>query len=215
MKFFLFFTIAASAKVLIPMGNPVGVRLDKIVGTGTLTYVDPETNEFGALGHAIFDGSKDVLSFEKGVLHDVSIESVVKSKPGQPGYKNSKLKGKIGLIDDNTTYGIFGTIDTEIELNEPMEIGSNIQLGSAKMLTALDSEQVESYTIEITDIGQSDFQFEVIDKEVVQKTGGIVQGMSGSPIIQNGKFVGVITHMYVESPKTGMGIPIEIMIQKD
>ena len=191
-------------------------------GVGTLTYIDPETLEYGALGHQIIDSAlKKPPAFQSGAIFEASISQVKKSTPGQPGYKVSivdKDTRPLGNVSSNELYGIFGDWKQTLldSLHQPLEIMHEGQLkkGKAQILTAIDGEKIETFDIEIDEISNTTFTFHVSDKRLIHETGGIVQGMSGSPIIQNNQFVGAITHMFVEQPTKGAGILIIEMLKK-
>lgn len=199
---------------------------DNTQGIGTMTYVDQE-GKFGALGHGISDtDTGELLDVEGGELYEAQIVSVVKGTKGTPGelsgyidYQESK---KIGLIDRNTEIGIFGTISDTAKNKLPLsltEVGYKQEVipGKAEIVTELDGE-VGTYEIEITEIymDRADtnkaFEICVTDPELLAKTGGIVQGMSGSPILQNGKLIGAVTHVFVQDSTKGYGIFIENML---
>ena len=196
---------------------------DSISGIGTVTYVIPETNEFGGLGHGICDtDTGSLVKMTRGILTGATITGAVKGLPGSPG----ELKGyfgsaKNGAVVKNTGHGIFGVM-TALPDHLP---GGLIQVGSKKEITegeayiwsTVGDEGPQKYTIEISNIDRSCtdgkcFSVRVTDEALLSATGGIVQGMSGSPIIQNGKIVGAVTHVLINDPTTGYGIFIENMI---
>lgn len=195
---------------------------DETDGIGTLTYIDPETNEYGALGHQIIDGAlTSPPPFLKGAIFLASISQVKKSQPGQPGYKISivdKERERLGNVLYNNVYGIFGKWEHDLRqsLRQPIEImhESDIKRGDALIYTAIEGERVESFTISIEKIEGTNIVFHVTDATLLEKTGGILQGMSGSPIIQNGRFVGAVTHMFVEQPSKGAALSISEMLKK-
>lgn len=187
---------------------------DTTEGTGTLTYVDPDKGSYGALGHQIIDGSlNSAPDFESGSIYLSEIEQIKKSSPGKPGYKISSIidqENTLGSILTNSVYGIFGdwTASYKEVLTEPIEVMQPMELkvGTAQILTTIEGTKVESFTVEISKIAEESFQFKLTDKRLLEKTGGILQGMSGSPVIQNGKFVGAVTHMFVDEPEKGAGL---------
>lgn len=199
---------------------------DSTAGIGTLTFYDKERGVFGALGHPITDiDTGTMLSVNSGEIISSSIVSVKKGAKGNPG----ELKGifvnedsALGNIYKNTQCGIFGKTNGKFVDNElkPMKIGlrNEIKEGPAKILTTVDKEGVKEYDIEIQKLlaqdspGAKSMIVKVVDKKLLEKTGGIVQGMSGSPIVQNGKIVGAITHVLVNKPDIGYGIYIEWML---
>lgn len=198
---------------------------DSTAGIGTMTYYNPRTGEFAGLGHGICDTDTGLLMplLEASVV-DVEITDIIKGRKGSPG----ELKGdfdsvKRGELVKNTGRGVYGKIgnDSEIMKSQPMEIGLKDELkeGDAVILCQLDSEGVKEYKVKISKIRDDEaiknFVIEVTDKRLIEKTGGIVQGMSGSPVIQNGKLVGAVTHVLVNSPLKGYGIFIENMLNDE
>ena len=190
-------------------------------GIGTLTYLDPETKEFGAIGHQILEMSTNTPpKFVEGFVYGVDIQHIQKSSPGLPGYKiaNFRRNAILGKVNQNVVYGVFGSWQQSINgsISEPLEVmqKDEIKIGPAEILTTIDDEKVQSFTIEITDVKNDTISFELKDQKLINKTGGIIQGMSGSPIIQKNKFVGAVTHMYVEKPTTGVGLMILEMLEK-
>jgi len=192
---------------------------DRTEGTGTLTYVDPKKGTYGALGHQIIDSAfKMPPSFTAGTIHLSEIEQIRKSVPGNPGYKISaivKNEDSLGTIDENGIYGIFGSWKDAYKgvLAEPLKImqPSELKVGEAEIFTTVKGTKVESFSIKITNVEKDQFQFELTDSKLLEITGGILQGMSGSPVIQNGKFAGAVTHMFVDEPKKGAGLFLETM----
>jgi len=194
---------------------------DHTEGIGTITYVNPKTNEYGALGHQIIDQQiSHKPKFLGGTIFLSEIARVHKSTPGNPGYKIAKqasIHSQMGSIKANTVYGVFGvSIDSSLKKGKavPTLNSHNIKKGKAELYTAIDGNEVKSYHIDIIKIEKTTFEFVVTDKELIKKTGGILQGMSGSPIIQNGKFAGAITHMVVDNPVKGAAITIQEMIKE-
>ncbi len=195
---------------------------DVAEGVGTLTYIDPETMEYGALGHQIIDEStKEVPNYREGNVFSVEISQIKKSKPGQPGYKIAQLLEKNGIrgsVTHNELYGVFGVWKESLDesLHQPMDImhEKDILIGPAQILTSLKGDEIKTFSIEIQEVTDGIIQFKVDDKELINETGGIVQGMSGSPIIQNNKFIGAVTHMYVEQPANGAGLALLEMLEK-
>ncbi|KGR78384.1 SpoIVB peptidase S55 domain-containing protein [Ureibacillus manganicus] len=194
---------------------------DETDGIGTLTYIDPESKQYGALGHQIIDGVLNAPpKFIEGSIFLASIEQIKKSSPGHPGYKISVIENnniRLGNIKSNDLYGIFGQWETNNQsLRQPIEImhEKDIQLGKAELYTAIEGSKVEKFEIDIIKTEDSFLQFVVTDKKLLDKTGGILQGMSGSPIIQDGKFVGAVTHMFVEQPSKGAAISVVEMLKK-
>lgn len=201
---------------------------EKTAGIGTLTFYDPSNNTFGALGHAITDPETGtVLSVADGELLNSKVESVKQGKAGSPGeikgifYEADRPLGKLAV---NTEYGIFGetygTITNPI-YQQPLQIGyqNEIKKGPAYILTTLEGDKIEKYSIEIEKINHQttpntkSMVIRVTDERLLAKSGGIIQGMSGSPIIQNNKIIGAVTHVFVNDPEKGYGIFIEWMLQ--
>ncbi|MER2106665.1 MAG: SpoIVB peptidase S55 domain-containing protein [Solibacillus sp.] len=195
---------------------------DETDGIGTLTFIDPDSKEFGALGHQIIDMTlKEAPVFDEGGIYMASISQVKKSEPGQPGYKISVIDPaatRLGNIVKNDVYGIFGNWEQALtnSVRQSMEIihAADVELGEAQIYTAIEGTDVKAYTIHIDNKKDDTFQFTVKDTRLIEKTGGILQGMSGSPVIQNGQFVGAVTHMYVEKPTKGAGLFIIEMLKK-
>lgn len=201
---------------------------DRTAGIGTLTFYDPTNNTFGALGHAITDPETGtVLSVADGELLNSRVESVKHGEAGSPGeikgifYESDKPLGKLSV---NTECGIFGETYENIAnpiYQEPMQIGyqNEIERGPAYILTTLDNNTIEKYSIYIekvnhqTSASTKSMVIKVTDERLLKKSGGIIQGMSGSPIIQNDKIIGAVTHVFVNDPSKGYGIFIEWMLQ--
>lgn len=199
---------------------------DSTAGIGTLTFYDKNSKMFAALGHPIIDiDTGTILNINSGEIVSSSIVSVKKGIKGNPG----ELKGIfvneesiLGNIYKNTECGVFGKGNAGLQNNNlsPMRIGlrNEIKEGPAKILTTIDKSGVKAYDIKIEKLlvqdspGPKSMVIRVTDKNLLEKTGGIVQGMSGSPIIQNGKIVGAVTHVLVNKPDVGYGIYIEWML---
>ena len=202
--------------------NVISFLKDETDGVGTLTYIDPETQNYGALGHQIVDSTlQKAPIFHDGSIFLASIHQIRKSTPGQPGYKISsieKQQTRLGSIDKNTVYGIYGRWEVGYQKRLPKAIEimheKDIKIGKAEIYTAIEGSKVESFTIDITKVENERLEFVVSDKRLIEKTGGILQGMSGSPIIQEGRFVGAVTHMFVEEPRKGAAITVEEMLDK-
>lgn len=207
----------------------IGVWIrDNTQGVGMLTFITRD-GKFGALGHGITDIDTGLLmTINKGRLLDTEIVSVVKGRDGVPGELVGMIDYRpecnIGTVSNNTRKGIFGNIDENVLGNlttESMPIGwkQEIQTGPAQIRTCVDGE-MKDYDIEILDIQYNSeeenksFLIEITDAELLEKTGGIVQGMSGSPVIQNGKLVGAVTHVLVQDSSKGYGIFIEEMLKE-
>ncbi|MGN0793048.1 MAG: SpoIVB peptidase [Aristaeellaceae bacterium] len=200
---------------------------DSTAGVGTLTFYDPETGGYAALGHAITDGDTgSVLTVSRGQVLRASIVAVQKGQKGTPGeLKGSFLREAevLGDIRLNTTLGIYGKLDQPARsalYPDGLPVGhrSAVHTGTATILSCVEGTEVREYTVEITRVNQQSapapksMVIRVTDARLLEKTGGIVQGMSGSPIIQDGKIIGAVTHVLVNDPTTGYGIFIENML---
>lgn len=195
---------------------------DSLSGIGTLTYIDPETKIYGALGHEIIDSStKEPLEIEDGSIFRSEVSSIDRSVNGTPGVKNAKFFSKdiFGNIKKNTNKGIYG-IYSNTSTKELMKVGKpeEMKTGDATIYTVTEDTIVEEYKINITKIDKSskikNIYFEITDRELLETTGGIVQGMSGSPIIQDNKIFGAVTHVVIDDVKKGYGIFITSMLEE-
>ncbi len=198
---------------------------DSTSGIGTITYIDPKTNSFGGLGHAICDGiTGKMVTFNRGTVLNVDINGVTKGQVGTAGELKGTFKNqKIGVLTKNSPCGVFGYLSDNCFLapEGPLKLcpKEEVNIGSAYIWCSLDSGSPQKYRIEITDINSTDsnvknFKVKITDEKLLEKSGGIVQGMSGSPIIQNGRIVGAITHVLINDPTTGYGIFIENMLEQ-
>ena len=196
---------------------------DQISGIGTLTYIDPETKIFGALGHEIVEsGSNTKIEIKDGKIFKSNITGITKSTKTTTGQKNANFSTDVvyGNILDNTTSGIFGKYTADIDKNNLIEIGTkdDIELGEASIKTVLNNEEVEDFKINILKINDSNdtknILFEITDKRLIDKTNGVIKGMSGSPIVQNNKLIGAVTHAIVNDNSKGYGIFITTMLEK-
>lgn len=197
---------------------------DNTQGIGTMTYID-ENGKFGALGHGISDtDTGELLDISEGELYEAEIVSIKKGAKGMPGelsgYIEYEQEKKIGTIEKNTELGIFGEVfDVKRLPHKKVMVGyqQEVKEGKAKLLTNLNKE-VKTYDIEITEIYRNKsktnkaFEIQVTDPKLLEETGGIVQGMSGSPILQDGKLIGAVTHVFVQDSSKGYGIFIENML---
>ncbi len=204
-------------------GYKAGMWLrDSTAGIGTVTYVDPETGEFGGLGHGICDVDTGVLMpLDRGSVMKVEIGGVVKGQVGKPGEIRGYFKpDRCGNVMSNTEWGVFGAFrETPEGVSEAIPVGSrhDVTEGEAEIICTLGDDGPKHYKIEISKIDRDgtdnkNFVITVTDKTLKARTGGIVQGMSGSPIIQNGKLIGAVTHVLVNDPAKGYGIFIENML---
>jgi len=201
---------------------------DDASGVGTLTYINSD-NRFGSLGHAICDGdTKTIISLKEGKLYNCNVMGVNKGVPGTPGeIKGLFMQGKNeqGLVEKNNDYGVFGTIKSDSNLLKDlkeMDIGSRIAVkpGKAHIRCCLDGSTIDTYDVEIIKTNYQNYSndksmvIRVTDSRLIEKTGGIIQGMSGSPIIQNGKLVGAVTHVFINDPTKGFGVYIDWMLNQ-
>lgn len=194
---------------------------DKLVGVGTLTFINPETKAFASLGHGIVD-QKVLIGSISGDLLVSNIDDIKKALPGVPGEKKAVIGNNvIGKLTKNNATGLYGSINSRAFFNKKkIKVASQdeVKLGKATMLTVLEDDIVKEYSIEIIEINKQNtrnvkgLKIKITDPVIIEKCGGIVQGMSGSPIIQNGKLVGAVSHVIVDEPLTGYGIHIEWMI---
>ena len=195
---------------------------DQINGIGTLSYIDPETNIFGALGHEILENtSLNRFKISKGKIYKAEVKAIKKSERGYTGEKNAEiLKDKeLGNISTNEISGIFGKYNKELNKNNTLEVANSneIKPGEAVIKTVINESRVEEFTINIINIDESSTKnilFEITDTRLLEKTGGIVQGMSGSPIIQNNKIIGVVNYVIVDDTNKGYGIFITKMLEE-
>ena len=197
---------------------------DSTAGIGTITFYDPTDRTFGALGHSISDADTNrVLPLRKGSIIPAAITGIVKGSAGSPGQLSGTFldSATIGDVFKNCDCGIFGTFSgRDAFAAEPIEIGlsGDVKTGKATIRCTVDSEGVKEYEIEIVKISRDEKQktknmlIKVTDPELIAKTGGIVQGMSGSPIIQDGKLIGAVTHVLVSDSKQGYAVFIENML---
>jgi stage IV sporulation protein B len=201
---------------------------DSAAGVGTLTFYAPDQKVYGALGHVItdMDTQTPIVVGEGQILHS-NVTSIAKSQNGNPGEKHaqfSKDSKVLGTIEKNTPFGIFGKMQ-EPPVNGffkepiPVAFAEEVKEGPAQIYTVLNGQKVEKFDIQIVHVSRQDFPatkgmvIKITDPRLIEKTGGIVQGMSGSPIIQNGKMIGAVTHVFVNDPTSGYGCFIEWMLQ--
>ena len=202
---------------------------DSAAGVGTVTFYEPSTQSFGALGHGITDiDTGDLLNIASGEFVTAKVLNIKKGEDGNPGKIQGTVEEQetIGEITKNTEFGIYGKIQDlsslNIDTSKEMEVAmrEEIETGKAMILCSLDNQTVKEYEIEITKIyrdnnyNNKSMEIKVTDEELIEKTGGIIQGMSGSPIIQNGKFVGAVTHVLVNSSTEGYAIFGDLMLKQ-
>lgn len=197
---------------------------DMVSGIGTLTYIDPKTKLYGALGHEIIESSSGMkINVKDGKIYDSKVTSIDKSIRGEPGAKNANINSNMvfGDIKENTQNGVFGNYISKIDDNKLYKVADykDINLGNAKIITVINDNQKREYNINIIKVSNNkndnkNILFEITDEELMNKTGGIVQGMSGSPIIQDDKIVGAVTNVVVNNPRKGYGIFITTMLNE-
>lgn len=202
---------------------------DAAAGVGTMTFYEPSSGMFAALGHGITDiDTSDLIQIANGELVTTNILSIVKGEKGAPGEIRGTIENGVsfGNIYKNTKYGVYGNVlnKSRLELNSAEEIEvalrNEIKTGKAQILCELQDGKIERYEIEIQKLfinnneDNKSMVIKVTDKRLIEKTGGIIQGMSGAPIIQNGKFVGAVTHVLVNDPTIGYGVFADIMIKQ-
>ena len=203
-------------------GPKLGVFLKQgITGIGTVTYYDPQTKQFGTLGHGVNDGKGSLLPMAQGNAYPATIASVQKGKSGTPGQLKGALSSSqvLGTLSGNTAQGVFGTAVKGFS-GDPMEIAAaeEVRAGAAIIRSTVSGDTPREYSVEILKIYPKDrsdcrnLLLRITDPALLETTGGIIQGMSGSPIIQNGKLVGAVTHVLVNDPTRGYGIFIENML---
>ena len=203
-------------------GPRLGVYLRQgVTGIGTVTWYDPDSGSFGALGHGVNSQNNQLLTMQAGKVYDASVAGVVKGEAGEPGQLLGKLESRepIGALDKNTDCGIFGKLEMPLQGREMAVAHANqVKTGEATILSTVAGEETQEYRVEILKIYPDarrcgrNMLLKVTDPALLEATGGIVQGMSGSPIIQDGKLIGAVTHVLVNDPTTGYGIFIENML---
>ena len=203
-------------------GPKLGVYLKEgVTGIGTVTWFDPKTGNFGTLGHGVHSPSGKLLEMVSGTVYDAQVLSVKAGKAGTPG----QLKGGIdasaplGTLKKNTAKGVFGNSEAGWQGQAlPVADCASVKTGAATILSTVEGSCVGEYSVEIlkvypnTENASRNMLIRITDPELLKITGGIVQGMSGSPILQDGKLVGAVTHVLVNDPTTGYGIFIENML---
>ncbi|MFD3447801.1 SpoIVB peptidase [Microbacteriaceae bacterium 4G12] len=202
---------------------------DSAAGIGTMTFIDPKSMKYGALGHVISDNdTKKPIQVEDGQIVRSTVTSIQRGSNGDPGEKLARFspdREVVGNITTNSPYGIFGKLHASMKngvLDEAMPIALSHQVkeGPAKILTVIDKDKVEAFDVEVISSVPQKFPatkgivVKITDKRLLEKTGGIVQGMSGSPIIQDGKIIGAVTHVFVNDPTSGYGVHIEWMLNE-
>lgn len=202
---------------------------DSAAGIGTMTFYDPITMKYGALGHVISDmDTKKPIVVQDGQIVRSTVTSIEKGSNGVPGEKLARFsndRSSIGDITRNSPFGIFGTLHQDIKNGImdkalPIALSHEVKEGPAKILTVVNEDKVEEFDVEVISSIPQKFPatkgmvIKITDPVLLEKTGGIVQGMSGSPIIQNGKVIGAVTHVFVNDPTSGYGVHIEWMLNE-
>ena len=202
---------------------------DAAAGVGTLTFYEPDSKMFASLGHGILDvDTSSLIKIENGELVTTNILSITKGKKGEPGEIRGTIETgiDIGDISKNTSFGVFGILNKpsyiSVSQEDEMEVAlrNEIKTGKAEIICELENGKREHYDIEIQKVFVNNNQdnksmlIKVTDKNLLDKTGGIIQGMSGAPIIQNGKFIGAVTHVLVNDPSLGYGVFADMMLKQ-
>lgn len=202
---------------------------DSAAGIGTMTYIEPSTNDFAALGHGITDiDTGNILNISNGQFITTKVLSIIKGINGNPGKIQGSIneQAEIGTINKNSIFGIYGKVNdiTKVKMisNKSIDVAlrNEIKLGDAKILCSLDGELAKEYKIQIdkiylnNDYDNKSMLIKVTDEELIEKTGGIIQGMSGSPVIQNGKFVGAVTNVLINDPTRGYVVFGDLMVKE-
>lgn len=202
---------------------------DAAAGVGTVTFYDPDSGMFGALGHGILDvDTGKLVNIAKGEAVTSNILSIAKGEKGKPGEIRGTIEnGKsLGEVYKNTNLGIYGKLNqrNKLDLNQSkaMEVAARgeIKQEKASIICSLENNKKEEYEIEIQKIFQNNHEdnksmvIKITDQRLIDKTGGIIQGMSGSPIIQDGKFIGAVTHVLVNDPTMGYGVFADMMLKQ-
>ena len=202
---------------------------DSAAGIGTMTYIEPKTNKFAALGHGITDiDTGNIINISDGQFITTKMVSLVKGTNGNPGKIQGVIneQSKIGTINKNSIFGIYGKIDdyTNVDYynNKSIDVATRdeIRLGDATILCSINGKKIEEYRIQIdkiyinNDYNNKSMLIKVTDEELLKKTGGIIQGMSGSPVLQNGKFIGAITNVLINDPTKGYIVFGDLMVKE-
>ena len=195
-------------------------------GVGTISFYNPETNDFAALGHGVYDkDTGELLKIEEGTLLNSKVISISKGEYGMPGEIKGALieDDKLGDIEKNTEFGIYGSLNiNNISSNDKIKVASRseIKKGLAYILCSIDGNEPKEYEIEIeninieNNINNRSMKIRITDEELIEKKGGIICGMSGCPIIQNGKLIGVVTNVLVNNSEVGYGVFADLMLKE-
>ncbi len=203
----------------------IGVLIrDSVSGVGTITYIDQKTHRFGALGHAVIGEDQKLLDSTSGEVHPCSIIGVTKGVRGKAGELRGMFLGKaIAKADKICDCGIYGQLNDNFDYSSLIESEAgqwkDVKMGNAYIYSTVNGECPKKYTVDIVKVDKNahsnkNYVIKITDKELISQTGGIVQGMSGSPIIQNNKVIGAITHVFVNDPTRGYGIYIQTMLKE-
>ena len=202
-------------------GPRLGVQLRQgTTGLGTVTYYDPDTGSFGALGHSVNDPAGAPVTLESGAIYPARVSGINRGKPGAPGQLLGALtdSAPLGDLAKNTAQGVFGKISLSPAQPLPAATSEEIHTGRATIRSTVTGDGPQEYSVEILKIYPAtqnktrNMLIRITDPALLEATGGIVQGMSGSPIIQDGKLIGAVTHVLINDPTTGYGIFIENML---
>jgi stage IV sporulation protein B len=217
-----------------PITDTNGVRhlglfvRDKTSGVGTLTFYDPARHRFGALGHVITDADTGQPIHGTGSLYDAEVTGIVPGSAGKPGEKRGRFiaqSTEIGHIEQNSAYGVFGSMGNTpghsfLDKQMVVALPGQVHEGPAQMLTVLHGQTVQAYEVEIENLsrqehpGTKSMIVHVVDARLLHEAGGIVQGMSGSPLVQDGKLIGAVTHVFVSDPTRGYGVYAQWMLKE-
>ncbi len=198
---------------------------EKVTGIGTITYIDPESKVYGALGHEIMINEINTkVEVRDGNIYESYVSGIDRSTDGAVGSKNATIiyDNVLGTINDNNSVGIYGEYEEALPSKDYMKVAKweDISLGTAYIYTTTSGSEVSKYTIEITSLNKDmintnkSISFKITDSKLLENSGGIVQGMSGSPIIQNGKIIGAVTHVLTNDVTKGYGVFIRTMLEE-
>ena len=196
---------------------------DSVNGIGTVTFIDKTKNVIASLGHPVVDGSQNIMKINGGGIYTCAIYGVRRGLRGNPGELKGSIESSymIGSASKNCSCGIFGSVSSELDTTGMRRIKTanvgEVQMGEATIYSTVDENEVKEYEISIVKVDpfnkdNRSFVIKIEDRELIALSGGIVQGMSGSPIVQNGKLVGAVTHVFVNDPTRGYGIAIDKML---
>ncbi len=196
---------------------------DSVNGIGTVTFVDKTSNVIASLGHPVTDSSKNVMQINGGTIYTCAIYGVKKGLRGNPGELKGSIESKymIGSASINCSCGVYGKVSSELDTSDMRRIKtaniSEVEMGKATIYSTVENNQTKEYEISIVKVDafnkdNRNFVIKIDDDELIELSGGIVQGMSGSPIVQNGKLIGAVTHVFVNDPTRGYGIAIDKML---